>query len=74
MTIEVRLFAGLDKGRFKKGPLDVPEGATLADVFRQLDLPEGKVKVRLVNGKHAGLDRVLGADDVVSLFPLVAGG
>ncbi|NQT86834.1 MoaD/ThiS family protein [bacterium] len=74
MTIEVRLFAGLDKGRFKRSALDVPDGATLADLLRQLGIPEEKAKVRLVNGKHSEPEHTLHPDDTVALFPLVAGG
>ena len=74
MEIEVRLFATLREGRFSKKKLDIAAECTVADLFRQLRIDPREVAICLVNGQHVGADRSLHADDVVSLFPLVAGG
>ena len=74
MEIEVRLFAGLRAGRFKRRKLDLPGGARLRDVLGQLEIPEQEVSLPLVNGRYSKLDRPLSAGDVLSVFPAVGGG
>ena len=74
MEIEVRLFAGLREGRFRKRVLDVPDDSRLGDVLRRLDIPEEDVSLPLVNGRYSEMDRALQAGDVLSLFPAVGGG
>ena len=74
MQIEIRLFAGLRVGRFKKRTLDVAEGSRLRDVLQSLDIPEEEVTLPLVNGKYSEMSRPIVAADVLSLFPAVAGG
>lgn len=74
MKVEVRLFAGFRRGRFDKRTMDLPEGASLRDLVRQLEIPEEEVSLPLINGRYGDLDRPLADSDVVSLFPAVAGG
>jgi sulfur-carrier protein len=74
MQIEVRLFASLRQERFAEKKLDFPAGTTVADVLRQIGIAPAEVAILLVNGQHAAADRALAAGDVLSLFPLVAGG
>ena len=74
MQVEVRLFAAFRKGRFKTRAMDLADGTSLRDLLRELDIPEGKVTMPLVNGRHAELDTPLAADDVVAVFPAIAGG
>jgi len=74
MQIEIRLFAGLRVGRFKKRTVDVADGSRLRDVLQDLDIPEEEVTLPLVNGKYSEMTRPIVADDVLSLFPAVAGG
>ncbi len=79
MEIEVRLFATyqtyLPKGDGKHTfRLEVNEGARVADVLKQLKMPENMPKILLVNGKQAQTDTVLQAGDTVSIFPPLGGG
>jgi molybdopterin converting factor small subunit len=74
MQIEIRLFAGLRVDRFKKWAVDVAEGACLGDVVQSLGIPVEEVTLPLVNGKYSEMSRPIVADDVLSLFPAVAGG
>ena len=74
MRVEVRLFAAFRKGRFKTAAVDVREGARLMDVLDELDIPAENVSLPLINGRYSRLDDPLALDDVVALFPAVAGG
>jgi len=74
MKVEVRLFATLRRNRFRNQQLDAPEQGTVEEVLCQLHIDSREVAILLVNGKDATIDQRLHDDDVVSLFPLVAGG
>lgn len=74
MKVEVRLFAGFRRGRFGRQTMDLPEGACLRELVRQLEIPEEEVSLPLINGRYGDLDRRFADSDVVSLFPAVAGG
>ncbi len=79
MKVEVRLFAtfgaylppGSTSGT---AMIDVPEGATVADVAAHLGIPAALPRMALVNGEDADPGRRLASDDVVTLFPPLAGG
>ncbi len=74
MEVQVRLFAGFRAGRFKERTLDLPADTRLRDVLERLQIPEADVSLPLINGRFSDLDERLTAEDVVSLFPAVAGG
>jgi molybdopterin converting factor small subunit len=79
MHIQVKLFATLVRcvPGVKSGvPFDVelPEGAFLSDLVKQLNLPENKVKVSFVNGRTQSLDFQLRSGDEVGIFPPIGGG
>jgi molybdopterin converting factor small subunit len=79
VTVEVRLFATLAQflpagSAEGSAVLEVPEGATIADVARRLGIPAGLDRVLLVNGREAGSDQRLRSGDVVDMFPPLAGG
>ncbi|MER3416249.1 MAG: molybdopterin synthase sulfur carrier subunit [Gemmataceae bacterium] len=55
--------------------LELPDGATLADLLRHLDIAAGQVHLVMVNGsQERDSCRKLQPDDEVTLFPPVAGG
>lgn len=54
--------------------LDLPEDATVSDVMRRLGIPADSTRVVLVNGHDAAPERSLAPDDVVAVFPPLAGG
>ena len=74
MDVEVRLFAALQQGRFRKQTMELPDGISLGGLLERLDIPEEDVSLPLVNGRHSELDSPLAADDIVSLFPSMGGG
>lgn len=79
MTIDVALFAYLSayqpdgQGGRHPRPLEVAEGATVADIVSQLGLPDGP-RVVFVNGTHAADEYIFSAGDRLAIFPPVAGG
>jgi sulfur carrier protein ThiS len=74
MLITVKLFATFRQGRFKISPREVPEGTTVADVLRSLDIEEAEIGTLFVHGRHVEVDRTLVEGDVLAIFPLVGGG
>lgn len=79
MTVEVRLFATLTQflppgSKAGTAVVDVPEGATIADVTRRLGIPPGLDRVMLLNGTDVEDDARLHSGDVIDIFPPLAGG
>ncbi|KPL79383.1 hypothetical protein ADN00_02810 [Ornatilinea apprima] len=80
MRLKVKLFASLT--RFAPGgqsagiafEMDVPEGASLADVAELLRLPAEEIKIAYVNARAQQLDWQLQDDDEIGYFPPVGGG
>jgi molybdopterin converting factor subunit 1 len=76
MRIGVRLFAGLrELAGMRATEVELPEGATAADVWPALalgDEPPGLLIA--VNKTYAARDSVLAAGDEVALIPPVSGG
>ena len=54
--------------------IDVLPGTKIKEVLHRLGIPEGEVKIIMVNGKHASLDSELEGNERVGLFPAVGGG
>jgi len=76
-TITARLFAGLEAQtaeRRTEYSFPAAEAPTVGAVFERLGLAPGATGIVLVNGVHAGGDRVLESGDEVSLFPPLGGG
>jgi molybdopterin converting factor small subunit len=84
MRIYVRLFANLrdrfpsdDRGR---GEVVLEEGASLADLIEQLEIPDPLAQMVLVDGlqeprsREERAKRALEDGQTVSIFPPVAGG
>lgn len=79
MTVEVKLFATLAQflpPNSKSGAavLDLPDGATVADLTRRLGIPSGIECVLLLNGTNVDSGVGLREGDVVDIFPPLAGG
>ena len=79
MRVRVKLFASLCRYFSDAAPgipfeMEVPGGATVADLVDRLKLPREEVKVFFVNGRARSLDWPLEAGDDVGIFPLIAGG
>lgn len=79
ITIHVKLFATLRRARpdvplGQPFAVELPEGATLADLIREMELPEEEVKLIFVNALFRERDHVLSDGDEVGIFPPVGGG
>jgi molybdopterin synthase sulfur carrier subunit len=76
-TITVRLFAGLEAQtaeRLTERIFPLTETPSVGAAVERLGLEPGATGIVLVNGVHAGGDRVLAPGDEVSLFPPLGGG
>ena len=62
------------EGRFDEKELELPQGSSLADLMEYLKIPEKDSKVLLINGLSASVKDKLSNDDVVAIFPMIAGG
>lgn len=49
-------------------------GLTVAELAARLGIPEGEMKLAMVNRVACPLDRRLADGDLVGLFPLIGGG
>ena len=74
MEIKVRLFATLREGRGKELMVQMDERPTPKKIIETLDIKKEDVAILLINGRDGSLDKVLEAEDVVSIFPPVGGG
>ncbi len=84
MKIVFKLYASLtqylpaDARTENRVPLEVPEGSTVAQVIEPFGLPQKLVHLVLVNGVYVPpaqrLSHVLMEDDVLAIWPPIAGG
>lgn len=74
MNVTVKLFATFRTGRFDIESRSYPEGTTVAEVVRELNLEEKELGVMLVNSRHVKIDHQLVEGDTLALFPLLGGG
>ncbi len=79
MRIKVKVFATLGRyitGRKPGDPFDVelPDGTTLAELLKQIGVPQDEVKITFVNARARPLDWCLQTEDEVGVFPPIAGG
>ena len=54
--------------------IELPEGSTLVDLTRHLELAEDEIRTVFVNGRAQKLDYRLHPEDEVGIFPPVGGG
>jgi molybdopterin converting factor small subunit len=77
MEIEVKGYASMGAYTSHLGhenKFDVPEGATIGDLFGLIGVPQYLKKVVIVNGRHQTDEYVLAQNDVVVFFPPLEGG
>ncbi len=84
MQITFKLYASLgeylppEQRRDNQMPLEVPEGATIAQVIEPFKLPMKLVHLVLINGAYVPPEqrdtRALVAGDVLAIWPPIAGG
>jgi molybdopterin converting factor small subunit len=78
MQIELRLYATLRQAA-PEAPtgvltVDVPAGATVADLFARFNIDPADVRMIMINGIAAEPGRVLQGGDRLGLFPPLGGG
>jgi sulfur-carrier protein len=74
MKITVKLFAGLQKGRFQAKELECRNGISIKELMAQLDVPEEDYFITFINNLHADHETELKEGDNLSVFPAVGGG
>jgi molybdopterin synthase sulfur carrier subunit len=79
MRITVSLHASLMKflpagSSGRAAVLEVPDGATVADVISRLGIPSGHTKMMVSGDEHLELTTALRDGQELSLFPPLAGG
>ena len=79
MNVRVKLFASLRRfaGDSASGTpfvVELPDGATLTDLYQTLRLPADEIKLAYVNGRVQLEDWQLQPGDEVGIFPPVGGG
>lgn len=74
-TIQIRLFAGLDKyAPALPDPYPIKPGTSFARLLKILAIPEDKARLLFINGKKAGLQSILNGNERIGIFPPVGGG
>ena len=79
MKVEVRLFANLAKllppgSQKKRTTVTVKKGTTVDELLEKLNIPPKITNIIMINGVHQKREAELNEDDVVSVFPPIAGG
>ncbi len=79
ITVQVQLFAAYREAvGARQIPLDVPQGATVLDVWQQLQGQYPKLRtprpVAAINDAYATLDTVVQPGDLIAYLPPVSGG
>ena len=72
--VEVRLFAYFRDNRGKIVYLDPNLYSTVQMILDHLGIDLSDVQILLVNGRHSNAQHILKENDIVALFPPVAGG
>ncbi|MGD9569403.1 MAG: MoaD/ThiS family protein [Sedimentibacter sp.] len=74
MEIEIRLFASFRNGRWKSKRLLYDDNVQIMDVLDFLHINKEEIGMILVNGSYQTVDYNLHDNDILALFPPVAGG
>ncbi|WP_027716000.1 MoaD/ThiS family protein [Desulfuromonas sp. TF] len=74
MEITVKLFATFRTGRFTLENREYPEGTTVRQIVRELEIPESELGILLVNSRHVDLERIMADGETLAIFPLLGGG
>ena len=74
MLVDVKLFATFRTNRFKRKEVELPESNSVGDLLKHLDIAEKDAKVLIVNGLSVSAEHKLSNNDVIAIFPPIAGG
>ena len=74
MQVTVELFSYFRKGRFKRDAVELPAGATAADLLAQLEINLSEMGILIINGESGTVKDRLAKGDRVTLIPIIGGG
>jgi molybdopterin converting factor small subunit len=75
MQIKVKIFASLrNKVGKKELEISISDHDKVRDVIKSINLSEKENFITMINGVHCKLDHGLSNGDVLSIFPMIAGG
>lgn len=74
MEVEVRLFASFRVNRWKCRRLTLNGETQIIDILNYLNIKKEELGIALLNGMYSEIDAYLKDNDVLSIFPPVAGG
>ena len=74
MQVKVELFSYFRQGRFKRDTVELPAGATAADLLTRLGINLSEVGVLIINGKQGTAKDRLAKGDRLTLIPIIGGG
>ena len=75
MPIKVKLFASLrNKVGTKELEMNISAHEQVRDILKALNLSEKESFIFMINGVHCQLEQQLKEGDVLSIFPMIAGG
>ena len=74
MIVEVKLFATFREGRFSEKKMELSVESSVGDLLKCLKIPEKEARVLIVNGQAVSVEYKLSNDDVIAIFPPIAGG
>ena len=74
MRVLVSLYSALRIDRFAEAEVELPEGATVADLLDKLQIPLQDVGIVMVNARSGTFQQKLQAGDRITLIPPIGGG
>jgi len=72
--ITIKLFAGLGSAFPVDDSIDLVSPRSVREIVADLGIPEEKVTIIFINGKHASMADVVRPGEVLALFPPIGGG
>lgn len=73
-SIKVKVFADLRKLAEAESDFKTETPVTVGKILKTLGIPEQKVTVIFINGRHGEVGDSVSPGDILSLFPPVGGG
>lgn len=72
--ITVKLFATLGRVFSVSDSIELSSPRVISEIIGDIGIPEEKVTIIFVNGRHARMTDVVCPGDVLALFPPIGGG
>lgn len=74
MVVTVKTPLTYRRPDLRNKPVEVEEGSTLKQFMKDINIPDSFVDHVIINKKKAELTQLLEDGDMVSFFPMMAGG